>query len=65
MLICRFGRYCLEVGRKAEAMELFKQVQDMVVEMKSRLGATGQVDKSETASDPLSGDALSQLGIES
>ena len=38
MIICRLGRYCLEIGRKAEALSHFQTIQDIIQRMNAAPG---------------------------
>ena len=38
MIICRLGRYCLEIGRKAEALGHFQAIQDTIQRLNTAAG---------------------------
>lgn len=52
MLVSRLGRFCLEIGRKVEALSHFQIIQDMIQRRRNKSPDLLQ-DKSDDTMDPL------------
>lgn len=62
MIISKFGRFCLEIGKKTEALSHFAQIQDMIsrksAQAKNEKDTRGQVGLPNTESTDLVDDLL-------